>query len=475
MSKAEEKARQLSKLYYNQGLDRAQIRDLSGAIDKLRFSLQLDKNNIQARNLLGLVYFETGEAVAALGQWIISSNIQPEDNLASEYIRDVQADQNRLKNISQSIRQYNEALAACREGNDDMAAVSLRRVLSKNPKFIQAYHLLALIEIHEKKYAHAQRILKRALKIDQTNPTTLRYLAEIGEKTGSGVAGVITAAGRRSEEALDEPEKKGRFAAFRETPAFMNLVNIAFGLVIGALLVSFVIVPVVRNRASQKANEALVDYTTTIETQDKQISQQTADIDGLSQTLTETQEELEKSKSAQESYDHLIQAYAYYQTGEYEMAGNEMAEVDESLLSSGAAGVLETIQGSINTQAYDIYVNEAGSSFYNGDYAKAAEYYEKALEVNPTDYGMLMLLAQSYTYLNRTDDAIEVYNRIISYFPNSDQSANASYAITMLGGTPPDTNVIVGQGEDDNVYVITDADGDGIDDYAYAEEGYYGG
>ena len=99
MSKAEEKARQLSKLYYNQGLDRAQIRDLSGAIDKLRFSLQLDKSNIQARNLLGLVYFETGEAVAALGQWIISSNLQPEDNLANDYIKDVQADQNRLKNI----------------------------------------------------------------------------------------------------------------------------------------------------------------------------------------------------------------------------------------------------------------------------------------------------------------------------------------------------------------------------------------
>ena len=169
MSKAEEKARQLSKLYYNQGLDRAQIRDLSGAIDKLRFSLQLDKSNIQARNLLGLVYFETGEAVAALGQWIISSNLQPEDNLANDYIKDVQADQNRLKNISQSIRQYNEALAACRAGNDDMAAVSLRRVLTKNPKFIQAYHLLALIDIHEGKYASAQRILRRALKIDPSS------------------------------------------------------------------------------------------------------------------------------------------------------------------------------------------------------------------------------------------------------------------------------------------------------------------
>ena len=52
-------AEQLSRSYYNQGLDMAQIRDLSGAVDKLRISLQFNKNNIQARNLLGLVYYET--------------------------------------------------------------------------------------------------------------------------------------------------------------------------------------------------------------------------------------------------------------------------------------------------------------------------------------------------------------------------------------------------------------------------------
>lgn len=63
---------QLSNTYYNLGLDKAQIRDLSGAIDLLKRSLKFNKLNVQARNLLGLVYFETGEAVAALSEWIIS-------------------------------------------------------------------------------------------------------------------------------------------------------------------------------------------------------------------------------------------------------------------------------------------------------------------------------------------------------------------------------------------------------------------
>ena len=47
----------LSRYYYNQGLEKAEIRDLSGAIGCLKQSLIFDKNNIDARNLLGLVYF----------------------------------------------------------------------------------------------------------------------------------------------------------------------------------------------------------------------------------------------------------------------------------------------------------------------------------------------------------------------------------------------------------------------------------
>ena len=39
------------------GLEKAEIRDLSGAIDLLKRSLKFNKLNIQARNLLGLVYF----------------------------------------------------------------------------------------------------------------------------------------------------------------------------------------------------------------------------------------------------------------------------------------------------------------------------------------------------------------------------------------------------------------------------------
>ena len=44
-------------------------------------SITINKKNIDARNLLGLVYCEMGDVVEALSEWVISKNIQPDNNV----------------------------------------------------------------------------------------------------------------------------------------------------------------------------------------------------------------------------------------------------------------------------------------------------------------------------------------------------------------------------------------------------------
>lgn len=65
-----------SNSYYNQGLEKARVRDLTGAVTALKTSLSLNKKNIKARNLLGLVYYEMGELAMALSEWVISLNLK---------------------------------------------------------------------------------------------------------------------------------------------------------------------------------------------------------------------------------------------------------------------------------------------------------------------------------------------------------------------------------------------------------------
>ena len=63
------KTRVIANSYYNMGLERARLRDLSGAAECLKKSLHFNKYQTDARNLLGLIYYEVGEVGDALVQW----------------------------------------------------------------------------------------------------------------------------------------------------------------------------------------------------------------------------------------------------------------------------------------------------------------------------------------------------------------------------------------------------------------------
>ena len=91
----------LANIQYNEGLEKASVRDLSGAIENLRQCIKLDKNNVDARNLLGLIYFEMGEYVSALNEWVISKNLRPNKNIADDYIDMIQSNPARLDTINQ--------------------------------------------------------------------------------------------------------------------------------------------------------------------------------------------------------------------------------------------------------------------------------------------------------------------------------------------------------------------------------------
>lgn len=51
----------IANCYYNLGLERARLRDLSGAAELLKKSLLYDKYQKDARNLLGLIFLNAGK------------------------------------------------------------------------------------------------------------------------------------------------------------------------------------------------------------------------------------------------------------------------------------------------------------------------------------------------------------------------------------------------------------------------------
>lgn len=175
---------QLSNAYYNEGLAKAKVRDLTGAVMSLRQSLKFNKKNTDARNLLGLVYFEMGEVVDALSQWIISRSFQPEKNLADDYIESIQSNPAKLEMINTTIRKYNQSLVYCEQQSYDLAIIQLKKILSTNMNLLKGHLLLALLYMHADNYGRARNELRRVLAIDRTNTRALRYMKEVDAAGG---------------------------------------------------------------------------------------------------------------------------------------------------------------------------------------------------------------------------------------------------------------------------------------------------
>lgn len=346
----------LSRQYYNQGLEKASVRDLSGAINCLKQSLMYNKHNIQARNLLGLVYFETGEVVAALSEWVISKNLQPSRNLASEYINKLQANSNKLEAINETIRKYNDALNHCREGHEDMAAIRLKKILAQNPKLIKGYHLLALIQMKEGEYNKARRTLKRVARIDKTNTTTLRFLNEIDEQTGVSTRLERQKKRRFGSKGAEEKEAASisrdmviPTAPYKERSRVSLFFTLVAGFAAGLLAFYLLAVPAIKQEIYREANQQIVKYSDAVSSQGAELTKAQNQAQESGDTVEAASKQIEEEKKKSDSYEALLEAYAALQQQNADEAALKLQNVYADLLPADLKGIYNTICNSTGT------------------------------------------------------------------------------------------------------------------------------
>ena len=373
----------LSKSFYNQGLEKASIRDLSGAIACLKQSLIYDKRNIKARNLLGLVYFETGEVVSALSEWVISKNLQPTRNLATEYINKLQANRNRLNAINETIKKYNHALLLCREGHEDMAAIQLRKILSQNPKLIKGYHLLAFIQMKNHEWNKSRRTLRKAARIDKTNTTTLRFLREVDEQTGvttklekKGKKGFFHSGSSKQQE-MDvlAPDQVVQQPVYRERSRISLFFVLMTGIVAGVGAFWMLAVPAIRQGIYKEANQQIVQYSESLASQAAELTKAQNDAKEATNSADEVTQQLTSEQTKSTSYQALLQAYADYQQKNLDDAALELQNVQADVLSDAQKTIYNTISQAVSSGNAGSDDTSGDGSDDSGDYDES-DYYE---------------------------------------------------------------------------------------------------
>lgn len=441
--KAHKKMFLKSNQYYNAGLDKARVRDLSGAILVLRKSLVMNKKNTNARNLLGLVLYEMGETVSALSEWIISRHFQPKDNDADEYINALQSNQTKLEAMNQTIKKYNLALQSVKQGSEDLAIIQLKKVTSLNPHFVKAFQLLALLYMKSGETDKAYKCLIKAIRIDVSNTITLKYLQEIREMSGE----------REDSKNLGRDKEKKP----QDTPVFPTsnykeeknniwiFINLIIGVAIGVCVVFFLIVPTVKNgfitEKAELQNEFNADVNKHLQT-----------IDALEKENTELMEQIEILQQDMEGidlieydkaqYDVLFDAARIYMEELEKSNPNDMdyGKIAEALLQVNPTDLDSDLAVQLyNQMKEDTYVVAAEALYEEGHSLYSAKKYEEALTTfvdaytyDPENVNVIYFLARSYHQLGDLENAKKYYKVLTDDFPDTSRASEAANRLSGL-------------------------------------------
>lgn len=330
------KAQNTSNYYYNIGYDRASARDLSGAIESLLQALRYNKRNVPARNLLGLIYYEMGEAVQAMSEWVMSINYQQENNLATKYLKELKKDPARLESVDQLARKFNMAIQYAHSEDYDLSILQLKSALSDNPHFVKGYLLLALLYIGTDNYEKARVTLRRVLKIDKANSLAVHYLREMGDTEeniiemrkqnvdNDGLLDddyleeiVVTEDGR----APKKIEKKNLFQEIKEkkdtsvvrTGQFGQVslakysgLYMLLGLVFGVLLFSFFILPGQKKKLRVENEQLIKTYSEELAGKNSTINSLSAEVDSLTKQIDTLQNGAAQGETDLPDYSNVV-------------------------------------------------------------------------------------------------------------------------------------------------------------------------
>lgn len=434
----------IANMYYNDGLAKAKLRDLTGAITSLRQSLKFNKNNVEARNLLGIVYFEMGEVTAALCEWIISKNLKPEKNVADDYINRIQSSASRFEALGQTVKKYNQALNYCKQGSKDLAIIQLKKVLSMNSKFIRAHQLLALLYMDAEQWEKAKRELAKCVNLDRNNTLTLTYMKEV-ESILNPEEGVKPSK-KKQEEAVryqsdNEVIIQPMNVAEPKRSGAGTLLNIGIGLLIGAAAMYFLVVPAVRTNVQNQSQAKITEIGNQIDAKNTTITELENKIQDLETEAAALNGELERyagTDGTLKSIEELINAATLYLSGgDMLKAAEQLEKVKESVVLGETSGSFQNLYNALHTsigaQVKELCFQEGYQAYTDRNYGEAAEKLGWVIKFDEMNADAQYYYGQSCRQLERNDEAIAAYQKVLELAPNTEKAANAERYLERLG------------------------------------------
>ena len=415
--------------FYNRGLELAKERDLSGAAGYLKRALELNKYHTDARNLLGLIFYEMGETSDALVQWVISVNLQPEENRADHYLDEVQRKPGQLEIASQTIKKFNQALVYAQNGSDDLAVLQLKRVVEERPSYVKARLLLAVLYMQHEDFAKAGRSLYKVLQIDKNNKKASRYMEYVKSRTGKA-----DVERRKMKNAFSHRQMQDDDVilppTYKENTGWQSIINIGIGLILGAVMIFFLVIPARERSLNYEHNQEMLSYTDRLNLANQELAELENELSQYRQQNEEAQAQIAEmqgnSNSVLAQYATVAEILQAYRNEDFRTAVQLYIDMDASLITDeNMLNIFAGIQADMTANAPAELEAMAAEAEAAGDHELALHYYESYMAINDRNPQIIYNMAMIYQAMGDTETADQLFGQVIMNFSDSELAAQA--------------------------------------------------
>ena len=421
----------IANCYYNLGLERAKLRDLSGAAELLKKALHYDKYQREARNLLGLIFFEMGEVADALVQWVISMNLLPEENPADYYLDEIQRKPAILRICSDNVKRFNQALDYAQHNNKDLAVFQLNQVISDSPNYVKAHILLALLYLDRGDWIKAGKSLYLVLKIDRNNPKALVLMDLVKKNTGraeieqSKLKNVFSHRKMTDDDVMMPQE-------IRQLSPWSVSLLLLLGTVIGLFVFYLLMLPAGIRSANAKNNQELIAYTEKLDAANQKLSNVEEEKSKLQKSYDDAKANLDRYENQNASfmaqYQSLVNINNALSTGDILAAAEAYTKLDQSSITdSSLQNMLNTVKSQMEGNVY-LRLQEMGTAAWNaGKTDEALQYFTWSVKIR-REAENLFLLARLQQSMGNTTEANQNFDSVVGEFPSSPYAERARSA-----------------------------------------------
>ncbi|HHX60852.1 MAG TPA: tetratricopeptide repeat protein [Epulopiscium sp.] len=415
---------------YNKGLAQAQGRCLSGAIESLTMCIRLQKNHIDARNLLGLIYWEIGEVGQAIKYWVTSLSYQEKNNLANDYLETVQGQPSQLARCGDTMILFNKSLQYIAQGSGDIAIISLRKALSQNPNYVAAKVLLSLYYITKKEDDKAVELLREVLQTSKDHPMANHYWNDLNpelkmkqdepRKTTIPKVAKIQATAQGGASTMIQPK-----------PLIGNIIAFIIGAVCMLGVYMILITPSKTadlkqqiKAAQEKGNQLQEKLELVMVGQEETIKT----LEDEKASLEKVNENLKQEQAVQEQILGLQASQNLLKEKEWLQAANKLTNINRDSLGEERKIQYDALLKEVYPKAGEQLYNEGNQEYRSKNYIKAIEILEKAYiyakEERFSD-NILYILGRSYEAQENMEQAKQYYQSTIDNYPGTDGAASA--------------------------------------------------